>query len=171
MSQHQLILSLGGNLGNKFQIFHDTYRLIERNIGVIAQFSSIYETPPWGFKSKNIFWNQVVIVSTLLKPMDVLSQINGIEQSFGRNRLPGKYISRKMDLDILFYDELVMDGNNLIIPHPQIEKRRFVLVPLDEIIPDFIHPRIGIKINELLKMCDDKSEIIRITPMKKTNEN
>ena len=169
MSQHQLILSLGGNLGNKSQIFSDTYRLIKKNIGVITRLSSIYQTPPWGFKSKKYFWNQIAIVSTELGPLEILDQIAAIESHFGRKRTPGKYLSRKMDIDILFYDQLVLESKILTIPHPQIENRKFVLVPLAEIIPEFIHPKSGISIANLLKLCDDSSEIIRILPPEKNN--
>lgn len=169
MSQHQLILSLGGNLGNKSQIFSDTHRLIEKNIGFITCFSSIYQTPPWGFKSKRDFWNQITIVTTRLNPTQILNQIAEIESHFGRERTPGKYLSRKMDIDILFFDNLVYESENLTIPHPQIENRKFVLVPLAEIIPGFIHPKSGISIAKMLELCDDSSEIIRIANHEKYN--
>jgi 2-amino-4-hydroxy-6-hydroxymethyldihydropteridine diphosphokinase len=169
MSQHQLILSLGGNLGKKSQIFSDTYRLIEKNIGIITRLSSIYQTPPWGFKSKRDFWNQITIVSTGLDPNQILNQIGEIESHFGRARRQGKYLSRKMDIDILFYDNLVYESENLTIPHPQIENRKFVLVPLSELIPGYIHPKSGISIAKMLELCNDMSEIIKIATQEKNN--
>ena len=169
MSQHQLILSLGGNLGKKSQIFSDTYRLIEKNIGIITRLSSIYQTPPWGFKSKRDFWNQITIVSTGLDPNQILNQIGEIESHFGRARRQGKYLSRKMDIYILFYDNLVYESENLTIPHPQIENRKFVLVPLSELNPGYIHPKSGISIAKMLELCNDMSEIIKIATQEKNN--
>lgn len=162
MAYHQLILSLGGNMGNKAEIFAETSDLIEKHIGNIILLSSAYETPPWGFESKNHFRNQVLIVKTNLLPEDVLAQIGLIENHFGRIRKPGVYLSRMMDIDILFYDDKVIDTSELTIPHPQIEHRRFILEPLNDILPGFVHPLNGKTVAEMLADCQDNSVLKRI---------
>jgi 2-amino-4-hydroxy-6-hydroxymethyldihydropteridine diphosphokinase len=162
MTEHQLILSLGGNLGNKAQIFAETSDLIENEIGNVVNASPIYETPPWGFESENRFWNQVLVVETSLDPMEVLQKIREIEKHFGRERKAGTYLSRKMDIDILFYDDLVMKTGELTIPHPHIFERRFVLAPLCNIFPELVHPGTRKPVKELLAECSDNSVVKRL---------
>jgi 2-amino-4-hydroxy-6-hydroxymethyldihydropteridine diphosphokinase len=161
MGKHQLFICLGGNLGDKAEIFMKTRAMISRNIGREMKLSSIYLTEPWGFDSKHEFWNQVIIVSTGLTPVSVLKKIRAIENFFGREREPGKYVSRKMDIDILFYDSLVLCRRELVIPHPFISERRFVLEPLAETAPDYIHPQTGKCISDMLRECTDTSRVIR----------
>lgn len=162
MTEHQLILSLGGNLGNKAQIFSETSDLIENEIGNVVNVSPIYETPPWGFDSENRFWNQVLLVVTSLHPMKVLQKIREIEKHFGRKRKAGTYLSRKMDIDILFYDDEVIQTEQLTVPHPLIEKRRFVLAPLCDILPELVHPGNGKLVREMLAECSDISEVKKL---------
>ena len=162
MTEHQLILSLGGNLGNKAQIFAETSDLIENEIGNVVDASPIYETPPWGFVSENRFWNQVLVVETSLNPMEVLQKIREIEKHFGRERKAGTYLSRKMDIDILFYDDEVIQTEQLTIPHPLMAKRRFVLAPLRDILPELVHPVNGKLMSEMLAECSDNSEVKRL---------
>lgn len=162
MTEHQLILSLGGNLGNKAQIFAETSDLIENEIGNVVDASPIYETPPWGFVSENHFWNQVLVVETSLNPMEVLQKIREIEKHFGRERKAGIYQSRMMDIDILFYDDLVMETDELTIPHPHIFERRFVLAPLCDICPELVHPGKSKPVREMLSECSDNSLVKRV---------
>jgi len=162
MGVHQLILSLGGNLGNKSEIFSETSDLIENEIGKVIKTSPVYETQPWGFVSENLFWNQVMLVETSLLPSEVLQKIGEIEKYFGRKRTEGIYLSRKMDIDILFYDNLVMDTSELTIPHRHIPKRRFVLAPLCDILPGLVHPENGKTMAEMLAECTDISDISRV---------
>ena len=162
MAEHQLILSLGGNLGNKALIFSETSNLIENKIGNVVKASPVYETPPWGFETENRFWNQVLVVETSLDPIEVLQKIRVIEKHFGRERKAGIYLSRKMDIDILFYDNEIIQTEKLTIPHPLMEKRRFVLVPLCDILPDLVHPENGKLLREMLAECSDTSEVKRL---------
>jgi 2-amino-4-hydroxy-6-hydroxymethyldihydropteridine diphosphokinase len=155
-------MCLGGNLGDKAEIFSKTHLMISRNIGREMNVSSIFLTEPWGFDTDKDFWNQVVIVSTVLSPMSALREIRRIENYFGRKRVPGQYISRKMDIDILFYDSLVLSCPELVIPHPHIADRRFVLEPLAETAPGFVHPLTGKCITEMLEDCMDPSCVTRI---------
>lgn len=163
MYKHQLFLSLGGNLGNKSEIFNKTLTLIAENIGDIAKISSIYESPAWGFESDLLFWNQILMVQTALLPNEVLQEIGKIEIFFGRERKPGLYLSRKMDIDILFYDNLILKTEKLTIPHPLIGERRFILQPLAEIAPALIHPENGLSIENILQTCTDKAIAHRIS--------
>lgn len=163
MEEHQLFICLGGNLGEKEEIFRKTRTMINENIGKEMKLSSIYLTEPWGFDSEHEFWNQVMIVTTGLPPLSVLKKIRAIENIFGRERVLGKYVSRKMDIDILFYDSLILNHQNLIIPHPHISERRFVLEPLAETAPDYIHPQTGKSISEMLRDCPDTSRVTRIS--------
>lgn len=159
---HFLYLGMGGNMGNKRSNFKKVYKLIENEIGIIQKLSSVYESEPWGFSSKNMFWNQVLLVKTNLEPMDILNRISSIELHFGRKRVEGAYQSRKIDLDLLFYDDLIMESKSLTIPHPLIPQRLFVLIPMAEIAPGFVHPHLQTDILDLLKQCPDTSKITKL---------
>jgi 2-amino-4-hydroxy-6-hydroxymethyldihydropteridine diphosphokinase len=162
MTGHQLFLSLGGNIGDKKEIFTTTIRMVDTRIGHPVRISSVYESPPWGFRSRHFFWNQVLEVETGLTPGEVLAEIRTIENFFGRKRRTGHYLSRKMDIDILFYDDIILKNDELTLPHPMIAFRRFILEPLSEIAPDFLHPVLMDKVNHILSRCKDSSEVKRI---------
>lgn len=164
MGDHQIYLGLGGNIGKKSRIFKKTLSLIEARIGTIDRISPVYVSPPWGFEAREEFWNQVVVVNTRLTPREVLHEILEIEASFGRKREPGRYLSRRMDIDILFYDQLVLISEELSIPHPLIEHRKFVLVPLASVSPAFRHPVTGKSVTEMILECDDQAEIRPLDP-------
>jgi len=159
---HQLYLGTGGNLGNKQANFDKVYTHIQNGLGTIWKGSQIYETRPWGFESDDLFWNQVLLVETLYSPFEILERIAKTEAAFGRERTAKGYASREMDIDILYFDELILETDNLTIPHPQIAKRLFVLVPLAEIASDFIHPVLKLTSVEMLAVCDDKSEVRKV---------
>ncbi len=162
MGVHQLFLSLGGHLGNRVEIFAETRRLIGETIGETKTASAVFCTPPWGFKSSRWFWNQVLLVETRLSPGAVLAETRKIEGRFGRVRQPGRYLSRKMDIDLLFYDDWVLEGQELLLPHPLLHLRRFVLAPLAEIAPGLIHPVLGLPVSRLLETCPDPSVVEKI---------
>ena len=162
MDRHELFLCLGGNLGNKAEIFAETLLLIKKKIGKPVTVSSIYASPAFGFESEFGFWNQVVRVQTKLAPISVLEEIRKIEKRFGRIRKPGIYLSRKMDIDILFYDLQVIESTELTIPHPSLSSRNFVLVPLFEICPVLVHPVTGKTIKELYANCPDIPAVVKV---------
>ncbi|MBN1987596.1 MAG: 2-amino-4-hydroxy-6-hydroxymethyldihydropteridine diphosphokinase [Prolixibacteraceae bacterium] len=159
---HKVFLGIGGNLGNKNENFGKVIRLIEDKLGKVVQASSIYETPPWGFHAEDNFWNQVLLVETEQSPQEILDNIHTIESNFGRERKAERYNSREMDIDILYYDDDFLESETLIIPHPHISKRLFVLVPLAEIAPAFKHPLFRLTSIQMLENCKDKSVIKKI---------
>jgi len=148
------ILHLGSNKESREQHLADALHSIEKRIGSLAKESSIYETEPWGEKEQMAFLNIAVEVHTKLMPHSMLQEINAIENELGRTR-DKKWGSRTIDIDILFIENEVIKDERLTIPHPFIEKRNFVMVPLNEIVPDLIHPNLNKKISQLLKESDD----------------
>jgi 2-amino-4-hydroxy-6-hydroxymethyldihydropteridine diphosphokinase len=158
MDIHYVYLGLGSNLGDRRSNLEESIKQISE-FAVIKKSSSIYETEPWGLKDQPKFLNQVILVETKLAPKELLSRLKTIEQIMGRKKTV-LYGPRLIDLDILFFDDLMMKTFNLIIPHPHITERAFVLVPLAEIAPDMIHLQYQQTITELLKAVD-KSSVAR----------
>ncbi len=159
MKNHVLYLLLGSNLGDKKKQMDQATELIKEMIGQVTKRSSFYETEPWGFSSEEFFLNITLQTLTFLSPEEVIQKIGEIEKRFGRKRSGRGYSSRNMDIDILFYDDLVIDQDILKIPHPRLQDRRFVLVPLDEIAHDLIHPVFRKTIGELLHDCADTKDV------------
>ncbi len=129
----------------------------------ILAVSNIYETEPWGVEDQNRYLNQVVKMETVLKPQELLDTIHLIEAKCGRKRGKKRYESRTLDIDILFYDSIILLTEKLTIPHPLLHQRLFVLVPMSELAPDFRHPVLGKTITELTVKCDDTCIVTRIT--------
>jgi len=159
---HKVYLGIGGNIGNKQKNFQEVYKAIKNKLGNIENSSSIYETPPWGFHSSHKFWNSVIEVLTSLSPEEVITEIHSIEKQFGRKHGVTKYSSREMDIDILYYDDNYMETDSLIIPHPSIQLRKFVLVPLCEIAANLRHPLLRLTSIEMLENCKDISIIKKL---------
>jgi 2-amino-4-hydroxy-6-hydroxymethyldihydropteridine diphosphokinase len=154
-----IFLGLGSNLGERKETLQKAKIRIEEVIGTVVSASSIYETEPWGFKSENDFLNMVMSVKTELSPSGLVGRILMIESQMGRTRGDAGYTSRNIDIDILLYDNEIVKEGALIIPHPKMHDRRFVLIPLAEIAPDLIHPVFSMSIASLLKSCKDKSKV------------
>ena len=162
MRKHILYLLLGSNLGDRKKQMDEALDLIPEMIGPITKRSSFYETEPWGFSSEKFFLNIALQTLTSLSPEEVMQKIDQIEKTIGRKRSGTGYSSRSMDIDILFYDDLIMDQDILKIPHPRIQDRRFVLVPLDEIAHELIHPVFRKTIGELLRDCTDTKDVRKL---------
>ena len=154
----KVYLILGGNLGDRSANLKRAEALIREHIGNVVKSSSIYETEAWGKTDQPSFLNLVLIAETKLAPLKILEKIHKIENLLGRKR-EEHWGARTIDIDILFYVNEIIDLNNLVIPHPYITKRRFVLAPLLEIIPDFKHPVLKKTIKELYSGCEDNIEV------------
>ena len=137
-------------------------RLIEERCGNIIDRSSLYETAAWGKTDQASFLNQALVLETSLNARDLLNEILYIENLMGRDRIE-KYGPRIIDIDIIFFNHQMIRENGLTIPHPEMSKRRFVLEPLNEIIPAYIHPVYYKTVTELLKQCDDTLPVKKIT--------
>jgi 2-amino-4-hydroxy-6-hydroxymethyldihydropteridine diphosphokinase len=158
---NEVFILLGGNLKDKSKIFEETRKLIGERIGMVTKQSSVYVTEPWGFESE-LFWNQALIALTTLNPHEILHQSQAIEKMMGRVKHTNQYESRVMDIDLLFYNDLILNTSDLTLPHPKIGDRRFVLIPLNEIAPEKCHPVTGLKVQEMLRLCSDQLGVDRI---------
>lgn len=154
----KLYLLLGGNLGDRPLYLAQAREHIAAQIGAIIQASALYETAAWGKTDQPAFLNQVLQVQTELTPEQVLQGINHIEQELGRVRQE-HWGARVIDIDILFYDDLVLQTQRLTIPHPQLHLRRFTLLPLAEIAPTLEHPGLHKSAARLLQDCPDTLEV------------
>ncbi len=134
-----VFIGLGANIGDKKQNLATALQYLEQRIGPAQVVSSVYETAPWGETQQPSFYNQVVRLSTNLDPFQVLTQLLEIEKSIGRERRE-KWKERLIDLDLLFFDDYIIRTEMLTLPHPFLHLRNFVLAPLAEIAPDFVHP-------------------------------
>lgn len=159
-----LYLLIGGNQGDRLQLIHDAADLIRQRIGSVIAQSPIYETAPWGTfaqgEEPQNFYNQALQADTPLDAYEALRQAQAIEALLGRSRKPGTegYASRPMDIDLMFFNnEVIDDAPTLVLPHPRMHLRRFVLEPLTDIAPDYIHPVFKKTLIQLLIECPDTS--------------
>lgn len=155
----KVYIGIGSNIGDREGNISAAVERVDELVGNVTKKSSIYETEPWGFQADEQFLNMVLEVETELSPSDVLETIQKIETRLGRTRSDVRYSSRIIDIDILLYEDVVINQGNLQIPHPLMHERNFVLVPLDEIAPDLIHPVYAKTISELLHVCSDTGEV------------
>ena len=151
-------LLIGGNLGDRAAYLQLAVKHIEALCGKITSSSSIYETAAWGNTNQPAFYNQAIQLMTPMAPEDLLEQLLAIELEMGRVRSQ-KYGPRTIDLDILMIDDKVLDTPNLTIPHPQLQHRRFALLPLAEIAPSLRHPVLDKTVSELLANCTDTLDV------------
>jgi 2-amino-4-hydroxy-6-hydroxymethyldihydropteridine diphosphokinase len=159
---NKVYLGLGTNLGDRKKNLRDAVEQIAEHIGRVLKTSSVYETAPWGFDAENDFLNMVAEVDTLLSPSELLNKIFEIESKLGRERTQDRYSSRVIDIDIILYDDLIVDQKGLKIPHRLMHERRFVLAPLCEIAPDLIHPMLKKSMSVLVEECRDRTKINKL---------
>ena len=150
----KIYLSIGSNKGNRYSQIKEALKLIREDLGEIISISKIYETKSWGFESEK-FLNLCIAIKSELSPDKLLFSINSIEEKIGRKRDSKKVNAREIDIDIIFYSNKIVNQEELIIPHPRLELRNFVLVPLSEIASDFVHPILLKSVKELLEYSND----------------
>jgi len=162
---HRVFIGLGSNLGDRKANILDAQERINKLPNTrIVKASSLYESEPHG-DAKTWFVNSVVEIATELEPAALLSKLRAVEKAMGRKRVKGKrWGSRIIDLDILLYDQQVIDKRNLKIPHPRLHERRFVLAPLSELAPDLTHPQLGVSISEALGAVKDSKRVVLLRP-------
>jgi len=153
--------SIGSNKGNRSGLINEAIDKIDIAIGRVELKSNIYETKSWGFNSNN-FYNICLLIESSISPDLILNKILIIEKEMGRLKTGDQYNDRCVDIDILFVDDIIVNSKNLIIPHPRIQLRKFVLTPMLDLAPDLIHPILNKSIRQLELECDDNDQPIKI---------
>lgn len=159
MPGHRLILAFGGNLGEVAATIAAAMSEAEAALGPLVRKSALYKSEPWGQSGQPWFLNQLAEFETRLLPLDCLRACQAIEDRHGRVRGADRNAARTLDIDLLYYDVLVLDTAELVLPHPRIAQRRFILLPLAEAWPELIHPPHGPSAAELLERCADPLQV------------
>ena len=154
-----VFLQLGSNLGDRVLLLKDAITAIENRVGDVVEFSKVYESAPWRVEGQENYLNQILKVRTALLPDEVLSIVLDIEKQLGRIRLE-RWGERLIDIDIIFYNDSIIETPDLCIPHKHLHERMFVLAPLHNIAPEMVHPKYNKTIEELLNMCTD-TELVK----------
>ena len=158
-----VFLSVGTNLGQREENLKRAVKMIDAEAGFVKSLSSVYETEPWKMATNDLFLNMAIEIETELNPHILLKKTLEIEDKMGRCREGTGYSSRIIDIDILFFNDLIINDKNLVVPHPLIVRRRFVLEPLAEITPQLIHPVFEKSIESLLESCTDNCVVRKTT--------
>lgn len=155
-------IGLGSNVGEREENLVRAISLLDSSPGIrVLRRASLYETEPVGVEAQPWFFNTVVEVEAELAPGELLRRMKEIEKALGREDR-GRWGPREIDLDLLLYGDLVMEEDGLVLPHPELHRRRFVLEPLCELAPELIHPRLGQPLRELLAGLDERKKVIRL---------
>jgi 2-amino-4-hydroxy-6-hydroxymethyldihydropteridine diphosphokinase len=160
---NQAYILIGGNTGNRVNNLAKACRLLEEGCGRIKARSAVYETQAWGITDQRDFLNQAILLETGLQAAELMDGILEAEESMGRKR-GERNGPRNIDMDILLFNDEVIDTSRLIVPHPRLHLRRFVLLPLCELAPDLAHPVSGKRMKQLLKECKDRLVVERYAP-------
>ncbi len=154
MYNRNIFLLLGSNIGDRSAQLELAIKLIEKDIGDVTLKSKIYETAPWGKSDQPHFLNQALQIESQLSPNELLFKVQSIEHNLGRTRIE-KWAERIIDIDIIYFGNELINTTDLVIPHPHLAERKFALIPLVEISPEFIHPGMQKSNAQLLKECND----------------
>ncbi len=161
-----VFIGMGSNEGDRMQLMQEAFKGLKKNLGILLKSSSLYETAAWGFESTHPFLNAVIKFETEHQPQEVLNILHYLESKGGRKRQEAEgYTDRPIDLDLLYYDDLLLDNERLQIPHPRIALRNFVLFPLAEIDPAWLDIRTQKTVRE---MCADVKDVCEIEKLHKT---
>jgi 2-amino-4-hydroxy-6-hydroxymethyldihydropteridine diphosphokinase len=161
MEDKIVVLLLGSNMGDSLACLKTAKHHIENRLSPIIMASSLYKTAAWGKVNQADFYNQVVAIKSSLTPEEILTITLDIEMQMGRERIE-KWAERVIDIDILFYGNDIIDNPNLKVPHPYLHVRRFTLIPLQEILPQFVHPVFNKTIDTLLDNCSDIGKVEKL---------
>jgi len=168
--QHQIILSIGTNQGEKLENIEQAIDLIHSEIATVVKVSKLYESPSWGFESA-IFYNCAVLVHSCKPISEILEEILKAEKKLGRIRNGAEgYQARIIDIDIISFDEEIIATENLTVPHPRMQDRKFVLLPMKDLKTDFVHPILNKNVSELISRCQDNSECKIVSNLKSPTE-
>ncbi len=148
-------IGLGSNIEPRLEALEKSILWVESLIGKVIQKSKIYESEPWGVLNQSYFLNQVVLVETELNPLEVLQYLKKIEALMGREE-GERWGPRLIDLDLLFLDREIFHSSELLLPHPRLHERNFVLLPLQEVFSEWVHPTYQMNIRDLLRYCQDE---------------
>ena len=154
-----VFLQLGSNLGERELLLQDAIIAIEDRVGLVVEKSKVYESVPWRVEGQENYLNQIIKVKTEMLADDVLSIVLDIEKELGRIRIE-KWGERLIDIDIIFYNDSIIETPDLCVPHKHLHERMFVLTPLHNIAPEMVHPKYNKTIEELLNMCTD-TELVK----------
>ncbi|RPH35253.1 2-amino-4-hydroxy-6-hydroxymethyldihydropteridine diphosphokinase [bacterium] len=161
MKTYSVFIGLGSNLGERHRFLNAAAAELRGLPGTtVIWYSSVYETDPYGVKEQPKFLNAVGEIETSLDPPELLKELKRIEQSVGRKGRE-RWGPREIDLDILVYDGLVYSDESVTVPHPELERRKFVLLPLREIAPDLVHPVNGMTVEERTRQCRDEGRVVK----------
>jgi 2-amino-4-hydroxy-6-hydroxymethyldihydropteridine diphosphokinase len=156
---NKVFLLIGGNMGDRLQNLHQAIALLSATVGPVIQQSAVYETAAWGKTDQAAFLNQALLLNTSLSARELITAVLLVEERMGRHRTE-LFGPRVIDIDIMFYNDEVINEPHLTIPHPQLQNRRFALVPLNEIAPNLMHPVLNKTLEELLVECQDELPVV-----------
>lgn len=163
---NKVFLGLGGNLNDRLGKLEKARELLQIRCGTLIRASGIYETEAWGMSSSNPFLNQVIEIHTTQGAEELLSKVLSVETELGRVRSSEQYTDRVIDIDVLFFNDAIIDAENMRVPHPRLALRKFVLVPLCEIAPELVHPVLKKTMQQLLETCTDDLKVSLLKPIR-----
>ena len=161
-NEKRVFLLTGSNIEPRSNYLAQAEKKIEEKIGKIVDCSSIYESEPWGFEAEIAFLNQVLVVETNLSSFEILGRIHSIEKRLGRTRNGKVYLSRTIDIDILYIENEIIETKELTVPHPRLHERKFTLLPLAEVAGKFKHPILKKTNDELLSKVNDQNRVWKV---------